>query len=317
MSVVDTLSLVQQYLSQYGITTYLILGSIGLFLNIAYFTQPAYRDKSFSLYIVTMSICGLLGLHISTVPIIYALYNPDPLTYNAFFCAIQFYLRHSFNELMRTFFVLACADRYASSSTQAKIRRFSQYKVAIRVIPSVLLFWFIVSIFPTVMRTLDKGVCDARSRVIHTVYAIYILLSLGIFPLTGSSVFAILLIKNMKSIRQRIHPTITLEPEPHNLRKRDRDMLRMLLVELVGYILTTIPNTVKQIYKSAAANVVKTKDRLAIENFTTYLGQIFLLYLINTLSFWVFLSASQTYRTELKNMLIRWYRFITRQRINQ
>ncbi|CAF4377398.1 unnamed protein product, partial [Adineta steineri] len=119
MSVVDTLPLVQQYLSQYGITTYLILGSIGLFLNIAYFTQPAYRDKSFSLYIVAMSICGLLGLYISTVPIIYALHNPDPLTYNAFFCAIQFYLRHSFNELLRTFFVLACADRYASSSTQA------------------------------------------------------------------------------------------------------------------------------------------------------------------------------------------------------
>jgi hypothetical protein len=93
--------------------------------------------------------------------------------------------------------------------------------------------------------------------------------------------------------------------------------MKMFLIELIIYIITTIPNTVMHIYKSAAANIVKTKERQEIENFAVYFARIFLLYMMNTFSFWIYVSTSRSYRAELKTMLIRWYRVITRKRINQ
>jgi hypothetical protein len=229
-----------------------------------------------------MSICGLLGLNISTIPVIYALDNPDPLKYNLFFCEIQFYLRHAFNQLMRTFFVLACADRYASCSERANIRAFSRYQTAMRVIPVVLLFWLIVAIFPTMLRTLDHGVCDARSGAFDIIYTIYILMALGVFPLVSMSIFGVLMTKNLKQMRRRIQPNATSETGGNALRKRDRDMMKMLLIELIIYIITTIPNTIMHIYKSAAQNDEKSKQRAEIEAFAVYFARTFLLYLSNT-----------------------------------
>jgi hypothetical protein len=264
-----------------------------------------------------MSITGLLGLYISTVPIVYAVHYPDPLAHSAFFCWIQYYLRHALNELMRTFFVLACADRYASSSKHVNIRAYSRLEVAKRVIPSVSIFWSIVAVFPTMLRTLSNGVCGTTSGILGVIYGIYVLITLGILPLVGLSVFGILMIKNLKQMRRSVQPTATLESQPNNLRRRDRDMIRMLLAELISYIITTIPNTVMQIYVSAAADVVKTKARQEIETFAAYFAQVFLLYMMNTFAFWIYLSTSRTFRTELKTMLIRWYRAITCQRNNQ
>jgi hypothetical protein len=218
---------------------------------------------------------------------------------------------------MRIFFVLACADRYASSSKQVNIRAYCRCDLARRVIAAVVIFWFIVAVFPTMLRTLSNGSCAARTGTLGVVYAVYILVTLGFLPLAGLSVFGVLMTKNLKQLRQRVQPTSTLESEPNNLRKRDRDMMRMLLAELIAYILTTIPDTSMQIYILATADIVKTKDRQEIENFVIYFARIFLLYMMNTFAFWIYVSTSRTYRSELKNMIIRWYRVITRQRINQ
>jgi hypothetical protein len=275
-----------------------------------------FRRNSCSLYILTMSVCGLLGLHISVIPVIYALDNPNPSSYDIYFCAIQFYLRHAFNQLMRTFFVIACADRYASCSQKTSIRALSRYEVARRVIPAVILFWLVVAILPTMIRTLENGKCDARSGVYDVIYTVYILMALGIFPLVSLSIFGVLMTKNLKEMRLRVQPTGTsVETGGAVLRKRDRDMMRMLLIELVVYIITTIPNTVMHIYKSVANEPGKTKERQQIETFTIYIARIFLLYMSNTFSFWIYASTSRTYRSELKNMIIRSYQLITCKKI--
>ena len=313
MSLVSTLVYLQQCFTRYGMTGYLTLGSVGLILNIAVFSQPAFRRNSCSLYILSMSIFGLLGLQISAVPVVYALDNPNPLNYNSFYCGIQFYLRHGFNQLMRTFFVLACADRYAACSRKPNIRAFSRCEVARRVIPCTSLFWLIVAIFPTMIRTLENGKCDARGGAFDTIYTIYILFTLGIFPLVSLSTFGVLMTRNLKEMRLRVQPTsITGEATAAPvLRKRDRDMMKMLLIELIIYIVTTIPNTIMHIYKSAADGIVKTKERQQIETFTIFLARVFLLYMCNTFSFWVYVVTSRSYRLEVKNLFIKAFHLVT------
>ena len=317
MSVAASLSSVQNDMTRYGMTTYLIIGSIGLIFNISIFRQSAYRQNSCALYISTMSICGLLGLHISVVPIIYALYHPNPLTNSLVFCQMQFYIRHTCNQLTRTFLVFACADRYASCSNRANIRAFNRPKMTKRMTLSAILFWLILSVFPIMLRTLDNGVCDARSGVYNIIYTVYIVIVIGLIPVGNMLTFTILLTKSLKQIRQRIQPSANATSGAIVLTKRDRDMLRMLLIEVICYMIVIVPDPIMDVYKTVVANIVKTKERQNIETFAIYVTRQFILYLGNTFSFWIFLSTSQTYRLELKKMIIKWYRFIICKRNNQ
>jgi len=312
MSSATLLPFVQQCFTRYGMTTYVILGSIGSLFNVAMFSQPSYRQKPCAVYILAMSITGICGLNISTVPIIWGLYYPSPFLYNQCSCGMFFYFRHAFNQMLRTFFVLVCADRYASCSKSAKIRSFSQYKVAVRMVPCVLIFWFLITIIPTGLRTLSNGVCDSRTGTYDIIYTVYITSSTGFFPLIGMITFGILMIKNLKKMRNRVQPIVSSESGANNLRKRDRDMMRMLLIELIICSITISPNTITHIYKSATVNVVKSVARQQIESFSYYIARLFLLYMANTFSFWVYISTSQTFRLELKNLIIKWYRFIMR-----
>ncbi|CAF1459113.1 unnamed protein product [Adineta steineri] len=204
---------------------------------------PAVQDYFTRYGMTTYSISGIWGLNVSAVPLIWGLDHASPFLYNQVACEMFFYFRHSFNQMLRTFFVLACADRYACCSDRQKVRAFSQ---------------------------------------------------------------------SLRQMRRRIVPSMSSEPGGNILRKRDRDMLRMLLIELVICTITLSPNTFTHIYKSATANVIKSKDRQQIETFVYYIARLFLLYLANAFSFWVYVSTSQTYRLELKNLFIKWYKFFIR-----
>ncbi|UJR17434.1 hypothetical protein I4U23_004329 [Adineta vaga] len=312
MSFAASLSIVQQYMTRYGMTTYVILGSIGSFFNILMFSQTQYRRTPCALYILAMSISGIWGLNVSAVPVIWGLDYPSPFLYNQVSCGMFFYFRHSLNQMLRTFFVLVCIDRYACCSDRARIRAFSQYKVAIRLIPAVWLFWFLVCIFPTAIRTLSNGVCDAKPGVYDIIYTVYIISTTGILPLLGMVITGILMFTSLRKMRRRVVPATSSETGTAILRKRDRDMMKMLFIELVICMCTLSPNTITHIYKTATTHVVRTKERQQIESFFYFLSRLFLLYMANTFSFWVYISTSQTYRMELKNLFIKWYRFIMR-----
>jgi len=312
MSGASSLPFIQQCFTRYGMTAYVILGNIGLLINIGVFSQPVYRRKSYSLYILTMSIYGLLALNVCTIPIIYGAYHTNPSNYIYLFCEIQFYFRHALMQLTRAFAVLACADRYASCSNQASIRAFSQYEVALKAIPCMTLFWLVVAIYPTMLRTLDNGVCDARSGVEDILYTTYIVFVLGFLPVICLSVFGILMTKNLKGMRNRIQPATSSNSTGPILRKRDRDLIKMFLIELIIYIILTIPNTVMHIYVISVVNLVKSKERQLIEAFAVYVARVFLLYLGNAFSFWVYISTSVSYRLEIKNLFIKWYKFVIR-----
>ncbi|CAF3720897.1 unnamed protein product [Rotaria sp. Silwood1] len=301
--------IVQKYLTRYGMTTYVTLGNTGLVFNMLIFGQKAHRRNSCSLYILAMSFCSSIGLNSAVIPIIYALDHPNPLSYSLVFCKLQYYLRHVFSQSMRTFFVLACADRYATSSNRVCIRSFSRQQVAIRIISLVILFWLLLGIFPTMLYTINKSICDAQYGLPDILYSAYIMIVLGIFPIVSLLTFGILMVMNLKEIRARARSlkngtTVTI------LRKRDRDMMRMLLTESIVYICTTIPNTVVLIYKAVVQNKVSSGEYQDVELFIFFVSRIFLLYFNNSLSFWIYLSTSRSFRLELKNLFIKWFTFI-------
>jgi len=82
-------------------------------------------------------------------------FHIDPTTTSLFFCKFRVYIIHVTTLLSRFYIVLACADRWAMTSTSVKRRAFSQIKVAKILIPvlgmgiciisvHILLFLYIV-----------------------------------------------------------------------------------------------------------------------------------------------------------------------------
>jgi hypothetical protein len=260
-------------------------------------------------------MCALIGLNFSVIPPVYALDHPDPTTAIFAFCRLQYYFRHAFNQMMRTFFIFACADRYAISSTNLRIRSFSRYQIAQWVILCVPVFWLSLAIFPTMLRTIENGSCEGYEGLATIVLATYITVFVGFAPLFVMIIFGLLMLMNLKNSRARVQPITCIGPATHRLRKRDREMMRMLFIEVMCYICTTAPLAVDRLYISATQTAIKSNERLQIESFITYLTGTFLLYINNGLSFWIYITTSRTFRLEFQNLLIKCCTWITGKQI--
>ncbi|CAF1468704.1 unnamed protein product [Rotaria magnacalcarata] len=109
----------------------------------------------------------------------------------------------------------------------------------------------------------------------------------------------------LRKIRNRIQPTTNTAGTKGVLRKRDRNLIRITLIEVLVYLITTTPYTITLVYSTITTPVIKSNEQQKIESFITYLTQSFLLYLNNALPFWIYLLASPAFRVQFKNLIIR------------
>lgn len=161
----SNLDTTQDFLTRYGMITYLILGNIGLFFNINIFSQPTHRRNPSSLYLLSMTICNFFSLNFGTIPFIYALDHQDLLTTVVIICKLQFYFRHAPYQMMRTFMILGCINRYLSSTINHRFQIFNSYKITIRCIIFVVIFWLTVCIFIPILLTIENRICGMNSNI--------------------------------------------------------------------------------------------------------------------------------------------------------
>ncbi|CAF3329422.1 unnamed protein product [Rotaria socialis] len=215
---VSDLSFIQQMLTRYGMSTYVAFGNLGNLLAIATFCQD----------------------------------HVDISTQSIIFCQLQFYVRHAFFQMMRTYKVLACMDRFTISSMSVRIRSLNAYKMAIYLIITSSLFWLLALIFFSYARTIQNGSCNIQNVTYLMVYTIYYMISAGLFPPLLIVFFNTLLIQNLKGLRSRIQPirdNAEIKQSNNMLRKCDRDLMKMIFVEVMIYVVSTLPFSIYLIYK--------------------------------------------------------------------
>ena len=257
-----------------------------------------------------MSISNFFSLNIGTIPIIYALDNPDPLQNILILCKLQFYFRHTPYQMMRTFMILACINRYIASHVQHRLQFFNQYKLTIRCIIFVVIFWLLVCSFIPVFVSIENGVCGINNDSYALIYSIYLLIFAGILPPLLMTISSLLIIFNLKKIRTRIQPQGQTSNN-NQTRKRDRDYIRMLLVEIMIYVLIQFPFTLVVFYTT-----VTQLDDTTNNNskqwviFLVYITRTFLVYLHNSLPFYIYITMSKSFRNEFKELITKWYLFI-------
>jgi hypothetical protein len=309
-----TLSFVQEILTQYGMSTYVAFGNLGNLLTIGVFFQSEHRRNPCSLYLLSMTICNIICLDVGIIPIIFSLNHPNISNEYVIACKIQFYIRHSFFQMMRTYKVFACIDRYALCSNQPRIRSFSQRKIAIRLIIICALFWLLVCIFFGVIRTIENGSCNIFGDVYSMIYTIYYMIFAGILPPLLILIFTILVMRTLKQLRSRVQPKGNENGERNQsngmLRKRDRDLIKMVFIEVMVYVLSTLPFSIYLVYKMIIGNLQESQQRQQIESFIDYITQSFLMYLNTALPFYIYIATSPSFRRQTKLFIIQIYAFI-------
>ncbi len=106
--------MIQRNIIRYGFPILLISGNVGNLMTIIVFHQKRHQQSSCSLYLIASAVFGLIGLNWRLGSNLNAL---ESLALSRM-CG---YILQVMSVLNRTMILLACVDRFTSSSSRANI----------------------------------------------------------------------------------------------------------------------------------------------------------------------------------------------------
>jgi len=278
-----------------------ITGTIGNILNCLIFARRSLRQNSCSRYFFATSIANLLAVGFGCLIRVFSYFNinPPPSQLPPY-CKIRQYLTIIGLSSSTWFIVGACADRYASSSLSARVRSFSQVKIAHRVIGVTTIITCIVwSQLPICLNTNFVGInCSSSIPLCNSFNNFSLLIFYSLLPPISMFILGLMTIRHVNN--ERIRQIIT---------RRDRQLTVLLIVQVLCFIILSLPLAIQRIYNQFTMYQVKSQERIQLETLFSTLFS-FLILTNSATSFYLFTLTSKLFRKELKALL-----FFSRQRV--
>ena len=262
----------------------------------------------FSLDFLVASVAMLIQLVIQAIPTIYGTYYSNPLTYLVGFCKSRNYLIQVTSMIYRWALIGASFDRYAMSSANARLRRFSSVHMARRILAVIVVIWFALPLYILVIYDIQTRSCGVFNNYAMSLYVvIFTFVNTFVIPVPLMTIFTLLIRKNLANKRQRRqfrlnqYPITTIYKRLQE--KRDRQAFIMLFAQILVYVTITTPWMAYSIY-NIIASTIPNKDavRIAIDGFVAALAGS-LVFIFPTASFYIYTLTSNMFRGELLTML--------------
>jgi hypothetical protein len=224
--------------------TFIILGTIGNILNLLIFTRPTLLRSPCTFYLLAASIDNILVIYTSLLTRLLAGgYAIDVTIISNFMCKLRYYPGYIFFALSPYFSILACFDRYCSSSSSVTRRSWSNKKTAKRLIFGAIilacLLYVHMGIFFQVNKTSTGLSCYTQPGAYNLFYRIFYLVIYCMLPSFCMGLLCVLTLKNIRQQARRIQPTLTQGSE--SLRRIDRQMIRMLFSQVLTQLCSVLP----------------------------------------------------------------------------
>ncbi|CAF0763209.1 unnamed protein product [Adineta ricciae] len=308
MTLISDLSFIQNILTRYVLTVCYALGILGSILNLLVFSQKKFRKNSCSIYFIATSIFSLLAILFGMTSVIIDSYLPDNASkYSITFCKMKAYLIHVFLMLSRSSVALACVDRFALCSQNIFLRNLCQRRIALILILVICVLWIIIPIHVIIYANIQSASRCGTAGVYQIVYSIYTTIATSA-PLIIMIIFSIWAIQNIHQSQIRTRPASRIRnAHPDSalrIKRRDIQLVKVLISEVVFYVLSTIWFPLTTIYLTITADISKTADRLAVEDFIRYLAVGFLIYLNSCSMFYAHILASKPFRQESQQLFL-------------
>ena len=287
---IESLNLITRELNRYIPLTFLILGTIGNLTNIVVFTRRLLRTNPCSIYFISSSIFNFFSIYVGLITPFLGLYNLDPTQTISSLCKIRFYLRYSTITLSTWFILLASVDRFLSTSPEINRRQWSSLSIAKHIVCCATLIGFLLP-YTQVFYCYDinqRRSCIHVNNACKLINDIILLLCNSGLPPILMVIFSVMTIRNVKSRNQ----TMTHQ------RRRDVQLVRILLIQVFIFVLFAIPVAIQKLYTSSTIFVTKNSLTMAIDSLINQIS-IEISYISNSTTFYIYSLTSKKYRQEV------------------
>ncbi len=310
------LGTIQTQLNHYGYPIFMTLGNIGNIFVVIIFSQQ--RHNACAIYLLSSAIMNDLYLTFNSFVEIFPFYYGDESPRAFALCKIRYYVSNVLGQLAKTMIVLACIDRFIITSERVHLRALSTPKRAKWFIFTAILFWPLFASHIAIMTTIIKKQCSTFGTY-SIIYAIYSIIFVGLIPPVVLSIFGYFTYRNIRRVHHRIQPVL-INTRPSNgnipIRRRDRDLLIIVISEVFVCVVTTIfyPLILLEMMISRYVLPMKSASYTQIESFI-FTVSFLLLFANNAAPFYIYLISSRSFRHEFKELIINGYRKLRNQTI--
>lgn len=305
---IESLNRITRELNRYIPIIFLILGTIGNLTNIVVFTRPLLRTNPCSIYFTSSSIFNFVSIYVGLLTPFLGLYNLDPTQTISSLCKIRFYLRYSTITLSTWLILFASIDRFLSTSENVNRRQWSSLPIAKRIVCCLTLIGFLLP-YSQVFYCYDinqRRSCIHLNNACKLINDIILLLCNSGLPPILMVIFSIMTIRNVKS-RDRMMS---------NPRRRDVQLVRILLIQVSVLVLFAIPVAIQKLYTSSTVFISKNALTIAIDSLINQIS-IEISYISNSTTFYIYSLTSKKYRQEVMGIFSSLLKFHRTPHANQ
>ncbi|CAF0773484.1 unnamed protein product [Adineta steineri] len=291
MSAATIINAVNLQFSRLAPLVVFIFGVPGNIFNILIFIRPNLIKNPCSTYFFCSSLANLNVLFFGLIPRSLADgFGIDPVSNNLAFCRFRYFMVHPSVVLSSWFTILAGIDRYCISSRDVHRRqlsnlKYSRYISAITAFIGFAIYSHLLGLF--VMQQLKTGpYCYALVGPYRVFYDFFYFATFSFTPPIIMIILGLLTYHNVRQTRSHIVPVVTNNTNAGQLKRRDRQLLKMTCLQFICVIILTLPIAVQKLYSTFTQNDVKGTTQVAIESFITILLRVFV-YINASTSFYV------------------------------
>ncbi|CAF1350083.1 unnamed protein product [Adineta steineri] len=233
----ETLAEISVKLAQIILPIIMVLGITGNSLNIIILTRANLRNHACSKYFLALASNNLIYIVFITYFLLANGYNMDGQLVSNASCKILQFITSACPFLSPYFIVLASIDRFCASSSNAKLRRFSNVVIAkwsILILVVCTLIFFINTLVLYELRDDGYG-CYLRPETIYNqVFNLVQIILYAAVPPILMIIFGLLTIYNTTQLH--VIPQVTMRH-----RRTEGQLARMLFLQVAVYIILNMP----------------------------------------------------------------------------
>ncbi|CAF0945983.1 unnamed protein product [Adineta steineri] len=300
----------------------LLFGTIGNILNCLALSQRPLRSNPCVLFFLASSIASIITLISGVLVRLLSDWSLSLDLTNTinWLCKVRVYVLFNSRTIASWLIMLATCDRWLSSSVHAHYRQMSTLKNAQRNIIVVIFLSSIayVQLFYCYEANLTNSPleCYGRNAWCRLLIDLEFISIVVLIPSMMMLIFGILTILNIRKVTLRqiqpviktgINQTVSANGHSPKLKKSDRYLLLMLLIQVILLTLFSLPQAIQNLYSHITQYEIESSLNIAINNFIFNL--FFLLtYVTNGMPFYIYtLCGGTIFRKALRDSIHKLY----------
>ncbi|CAF0783844.1 unnamed protein product [Adineta steineri] len=297
----------------------IIFGIIGNILNILVLSQRSLRSNSSAIYFLASAIVGIIVIISGLISRMLSACNLDLTLTIDWICKVRNFILYNSRTIFLWMIVLATIDRWLSSSISINLRSMSNLKNVQRSIIIILIYSCLINI--PILYCYKANLSDILRACYGSTYSCRLTTDLiyafgtVLLPLLLMIIFGLLTIKNVRHLQSRVHAingvmislenrTLSSNKSGHlPAKKTDRQLLKMLLVQVTLLFLFTSPHAIQKVYSSFASSPPSGSLDNAVQNFIFTILTLIALAASGTPFYIYTLTGGSVFRNALRHLV--------------